>query len=340
MSTSKVLEEANSIAEKISFFNQNDENPYHLIAKKISEKKIKHVVTIARGTSDCVALYASYLFAKTIGLTTYSLPPSIITLENSYFDFSNTLVIVISQSGLSEDLIKCELASREMGGETIILSNNLNSPMVNSANYFFNINAGKEVSIAATKTFILSLLNIVKLVAIIKNDKEILNNILKLPEHLNKELNNPWKADLIDKNISNGFIISRGLGYALSTEISLKFKELCQEQIEPFSSAEVMHGPKSLIQNSFKLFTLSLNDLSGISVADDIKKLKKITNKVYEIKSSLKNNSNFAFESMNFSELDSIVIMSKFYPWIIRYSKLKGLDPDNPRYLTKVTRTL
>ena len=58
-----------------------------------------------------------------------------------------------------------------------------------------------------------------------------------------------------DKNISKGFIISRGLGYALSTEISLKFKELCQEQIESFSSAEVMHGPKSLIQNSFKLFT-------------------------------------------------------------------------------------
>ena len=98
------------------------------------------------------------------------------------------------------------------------------------------------------------------MVAIIKNDKEILNNILKLPEHLNKELNNPWEAELIDKNISTGFIISRGLGYALSTEISLKFKELCQEQIEPFSSAEVMHGPKSLIQNSFKLFTISLTE--------------------------------------------------------------------------------
>ena len=335
-----VLEEAISIAEKIAIFNQSDENPYHLIAKKISEKKINHIVTIARGSSDCAALYASYLFAKTLGLTTYSLPPSIITLENSNFDFSNTLIIVISQSGLSEDLIQCEKTSREMGGETIILSNNLNSPMINSANYFFNINAGKEVSIAATKTFILSLLNIVKLVAIIKNDKEILNNILKLPEHLNKELNNSWESKLIDKNISNGFIISRGLGYALSTEISLKFKELCQEQIEPFSSAEVMHGPKSLIQNSFKLFTLSLNDPSGRSVMVDTEKLMEITNKVYEIKSNSKNNSNFTFQTLNSPELDSIIIMSKFYPWIIKYSKLKGLNPDNPRYLTKVTSTL
>ena len=192
---------------------------------------------------------------------------------------------------------------------------------------------------AATKSFILSLLNIIKLVAIIKNDKEILNNILELPEHLSEELNNPWDAELIDKNISTGFIISRGLGYALSTEISLKFKELCQEQIEPFSSAEVMHGPRSLIQNSFKLFTLSLNDSSGESVKKDTDILKKITNKVYEIESKSKNKSNLSFKTLNSPELDSIIIMSKFYPWIIKYSMLKNLDPDKPRYLTKITNT-
>ena len=339
MSTNKVLEEAKSIPEKIYIFNQSDENPYDQISKKILDKSIKHIVTIARGTSDCAALYTSYLIAKVLGLTTYSLPPSIITLENSNFDFSNTLVLVISQSGLSEDLIQCEKASRIMGAETLILTNNLKSPMIKNANYFFNINAGKEVSVAATKSFILSLLNIIKLVAIIKNNKEVLNNILQLPEHLNKELNNPWDAELIDKNISTGFIISRGLGYALSTEISLKFKELCQEQIEPFSSAEVMHGPKSLIQNSFKLFTLSLNDSSGESVKKDTDILKKITNKVYEIESKSKTKSNLSFITLNSPELDSIIIMSKFYPWIIKYSTFKNLDPDKPRYLTKVTNT-
>ena len=339
MSTSKVLEEANSIAEKIAIFNQEDENPYQQIKKKISEKNIKHIVTVARGTSDCAALYASYLFAKTLGLTTYSLPPSIITLENSLFDFSNTLVVVISQSGLSEDLIKCEQASRKMGAETLILTNNLNSPMINHTNYFFNINAGKEESVAATKTFVLSLLNIVKLVAIVNNDNEMLNNVLQLPEHINTELSEAWDPELIDNNISSGFIISRGLGYALSTEISLKFKELCQEQIEPFSSAEVMHGPRSLIENSFKLFTLSLNDSSGAGVLGDTEKLRKITNKVYSIKSQSDQKLDLGYTSLNYPELDSIIIMSKFYPWIIKYSMYKGLDPDTPRYLTKVTQT-
>ena len=337
MSSCKVLEEACSIAERIAIFNQKDDNPYHLIAKKISDKKIKHIVTVARGTSDCVALYASYLFAKTLGLTTYSLPPSIITLENSHFDFSNTLVLVISQSGLSKDLIMCEQASRKMGAETMILTNNVNSPIVNNANYFFHINAGEEESVAATKTFALSLLNIIKLIAVVSDNKKIIDNIFQLPDHISKESKDLWDPELIDKNVSNGFIISRGLGYALSTEISIKFKELCQEQIEPFSSAEVMHGPKSLIENSFKLFTLSLNDSSGSSVLKDAKKLMKITNKVYLITSQ--SNTNLSYSSMNHPELDSIIIMSKFYPWIIKYSIYKGLNPDNPRYLTKVTQT-
>ena len=340
MITSNVLEEANSVAEKIAIFNQEDKNPYQEIAKKILNKEIKHIVTLARGTSDCVALFCSYLFAKSLGLTTFSLPPSLITLENSCFDFSNTLIIVISQSGESEDLILCEKAARKMGAQTIIMTNNNNSPIINNANYYFYINAGIEKSIAATKTFILSLLNIVKLVAIIKNNQEVLNNILKLPEHLKKELKDPWNPELIDKNISNGFIISRGLGHALSNEISLKFKELCQEQIEPFSSAEVMHGPKSLIQNSFKLLTVSLDDPSGKSVLNDSKKLIKITNKVYSIGSNSNNIANLTYNSLNSSELDSILIMSKFYPWVIKYSELKGLDPNNPRYLTKVTHTL
>ena len=337
MSSSKVLEEACSIAERIAIFNQKDDNPYHLIAKNISDKKIKHIVTVARGTSDCVALYASYLFAKTLGLTTYSLPPSIITLENSHFDFSNTLVLVISQSGLSKDLIICEQASRKMGAETMILTNNVNSPIVNNANYFFHINAGEEESVAATKTFALSLLNIIKLIAVVSDNKKIIDNIFQLPDHISKESKDLWDPELIDKNVSNGFIISRGLGYALSTEISIKFKELCQEQIEPFSSAEVMHGPKSLIENSFKLFTLSLNDSSGSSVLKDTKKLMKITNKVYSI--TYQSNTSLNYSSMNNPELDSIIIMSKFYPWIIKYSIYKGLNPDNPRYLTKVTQT-
>ena len=336
---SKILEEASSISEKIEIFNQDDQNPYNDVRKIILDKKIKLIVTVARGTSDCAALYASYLFAKYLGLPTYSLPPSQITLEKTQFDFSSTLVLIISQSGLSEDLIECEKASRTMGALTLVLTNNNRSPMIGTANYFFNMYAGKEESVAATKSFVLTLLNLIKLVSIISDKHQILSKINDLPSIINRENQYNWEANIVDSRLSNGFIISRGLGYALSTEISLKFKELCQEQIEPFSSAEVMHGPKSLIENKFKLFVLILNDKSGNIVLRNINKLKKMTDRVYEILPTSYGNSTFMYQSLNSAELDSIILMTKFYPWIIKYSKLKGLDPDSPRYLTKVTRT-
>ena len=338
MNSSTVLAEALSIPEKINHFIINDKNNYADVSKLINEKKIQYIVTVARGTSDCAALYASYMFAKYLGLPTYSMPPSIITLENSKFDFSKALVIIISQSGLSADLVECENKSKEMGATTILISNNQKSPMVNTCNFFYYINAGEEKSVAATKTFVLSLLIIQKIIFNTLN-KNINNHIKNISEELIKDSNNQWDTKIIDKSVDVGFIIGRGVGYAIANEISLKFKELCQEMIEPFSSAEVMHGPKSLIQNSFKVFTMSLKDNSGKIVQKDSQEITQLTNLHYAISFEDKNNKNLFYNSYKFIELDPIIILSKFYPWIVKYSIEKGLDPDKPRYLTKVTKT-
>ena len=263
---SLVLKEALSIPSCVNNFVKNDLNDYDEIAELIKKKKFKFIVTIARGTSDCAALFGSYIFAKYLGLPTYSMPPSIITLEKSKFDFSAALVIVISQSGVSKDLIECEESVRKMGGKTLIISNNTNSPMINHSHFFLNLNADKEKSVAATKTFVMTLLVLLKLTFYSASKKKITSLIDQLSEHLIQDSKNQWNVESVDSSISTGFILSRGVGFALSNEISLKFKELCQEQIEPFSSAEVMHGPRSLIQNSFKLFILTMNDYSGRSV--------------------------------------------------------------------------
>ena len=339
MLNSLVLNESLSIPFIIDKFCSIDNNPYGDIAELINKKKIKYIVTIARGTSDCAALYSSYLFAKHLGLPTYSMPPSIITLEKSQFNFSEALVIVISQSGKSSDLVECEKKSRLMGAKTIIITNNDNSLIVNQANYFFNMFAGEEKSIAATKTFTQTLLVLIKLIFICLGKNNISEDIKKLSEIMIKDSDNQWNENTIDSTINNGFILGRGVGFALSNEISLKFKELCQEMIEPFSSAEVMHGPKSLIQNSFKLFILGMSDKSGLTVQQDISELINYTNLVYQMTSDNKLKSKFYYSSNKILELDSVILMSKFYPWIIRYTLKKGLNPDEPRYLTKVTQT-
>ena len=338
MDSSILLNEALSIPEKINHFIINDKNNYADVSKLINEKKIQYIVTVARGTSDCAALYASYMFAKYLGLPTYSMPPSIITLENSQFDFSKALVIIISQSGLSTDLVECENKSKQMGATTILISNNQKSPMVSTSNFFYYINAGEEKSVAATKTFVLSLLIIQKIIFNTLN-KDINNHIKKISEKLIKDSNNQWNPKILNKSVDVGFIIGRGVGYAIANEISLKFKELCQEMIEPFSSAEVMHGPKSLIQDSFKVFTMSLKDNSGKIVNQDSEEITKLTNLHYSISFEDKDNKNLFYNSYEFIELDPIIILSKFYPWIVKYSIEKGLDPDKPRYLTKVTKT-
>ena len=339
MVNSLVLDEALSIPTVIDQFTNIDDNPYDSIAQLINQKKIKYVVTIARGTSDCAALYSSYIFAKHLGLPTYSMPPSIITLEQAKFDFSEALVIVISQSGKSTDLVECERKSRLMGAKTVIITNNEDSPIINEANYFLNMFAGEEKSVAATKTFTQTLLVLIKLIFICLGKKNINDDIKKLCEIIVNDSSNEWKTNIIDKYINTGFIIGRGVGFALSNEISLKFKELCQEMIEPFSSAEVMHGPKSLIENSFKLFLLGMNDKSGLTVNKDVNELKNYTNLVYEMSSNENVKSDFFYPSNKILELDSVILMSKFYPWIIRYTINKGLNPDEPRYLTKVTQT-
>tara|TARA_B100001057_G_scaffold86589_1_gene82543 strand:+ start:2983 stop:4020 length:1038 start_codon:yes stop_codon:yes gene_type:complete len=339
MSNSLVLSEALSIPERINFFASNDKNNYKEIAKLISDKKIDYIVTVARGTSDCAALYASYMFAKYLGLPTYSMPPSIITIEKSKFEFSRALVIIISQSGMSEDLIECENMSKKMGATTLLISNNDNSPIGNNANFFYNINAGSEISVAATKSFVLTLMIILKMIFITLGQNNINKHIELVGEKLINESHNQWDPNIINQSINVGYIISRGVGFAISNEISLKFKELCQEMIEPFSSAEVMHGPKSLIENSFKLFTMSLRDKSGSIVKNDSNELINLTNYHYDISFSQNNIIALPYDSYEFYEMDPIIVLTKFYPWIVRYSILKGLDPDNPRYLTKVTKT-
>ena len=110
--------------------------------------------------------------------------------------------------------------------------------------------------------------------------------------------------------------------------------------IEPFSSAEVMHGPKTLIDQSLKIVTLSLSDASGIAVNNEIEELKRYSQNIYCINSSNDKNTDFRFLSIKIPEIDSILLMSKFYPMIIKYDFNIGIDADFPRYLSKIIRTI
>ena len=333
-----VFQEALSIPERINNFINNDKNNYKAVSKLLCSKKITNVITIARGTSDNVALFSSYLITKHFGLPVSSLPPSLITLEKSKINLSNSIVIIISQSAKSKDLIECGKQVKKMGAVSILISNNSQSPIIKYCDHFLYLNAGVELGIAATKTFVLSLIVIIKIIYENK-DNEIDKKITLLSQRLLKDESADWSISKINKKINTGFIISRGIGLPLAYEISLKFKELTQEFMMPYSSAEVFHGPRSLIDNKTKIFSITMRDKSSGSIKNDLNKIKKLTPNNYEFSTKFNHKNNFYSGASPTSYLDPIIIMSKFYPWIIEYAFSKGLDPDKPRYLKKETDT-
>ncbi len=338
LSKSIVFQESLSIPERIKNFINNDRNNYQAVSRLLRSKKITNVITIARGTSDNVALFSSYLITKHFGLPVSSLPPSLITLEKSKINLSNSIVIIISQSAKSKDLIECGKQVKKMGAISILISNNSQSPIIQHCDHFLYLNAGVELGIAATKTFVLSLIVIIKI--IYKNiDDKIDKKINLLSQRLIQDESNNWTISKINRKINTGLIISRGIGLPLAYEISLKFKELTQEFMMPYSSAEVFHGPRSLIDEKTKIFSLTMRDRSSGSTKDDLKKIKRLTPNNYEFSTKFNYKNNFYSSLSPVSYLDPIAIMSKFYPWIIKYAFLKGLDPDKPRYLKKVTDT-
>jgi glucosamine--fructose-6-phosphate aminotransferase (isomerizing) len=338
LSKSIVFQESLSIPERIKNFINNDRNNYQAVSRLLRSKKITNVITIARGTSDNVALFSSYLITKHFGLPVSSLPPSLITLEKSNINLSNSIVIIISQSAKSKDLIECGKQVKKMGAISILISNNAQSPIIQHCDHFLYLNAGVELGIAATKTFVLSLIVIIKI--IYKNiDDKIDKKMNLLSQRLIQDESNNWTISKINRKINTGLIISRGIGLPLAYEISLKFKELTQEFMMPYSSAEVFHGPRSLIDEKTKIFSLTMRDRSSGSIKDDLKKIKRLTPNNYEFSTKFNYKNNFYSSLSPVSYLDPIAIMSKFYPWIIKYAFLKGLDPDKPRYLKKVTDT-
>ena len=338
LNKSIVFQESLSIPEKIKNFIDNDKNNYQAVSKLLSSKKITNVITIARGSSDNVALFSSYLIAKNFGLPVSSLPPSLITIEKSKIDLSSSIVLIISQSAKSKDLIECGKQVKKMGAIIILISNNNKSPIIKYCNHFLFLNAGVELGIAATKTFVLSLIIIIKIIYKSRDD-QIDKKIKLLAQRLISDETASWSISKINRKINTGFIISRGIGLPLAHEISLKFKELTQEFMIPQSSAEIFHGPRSLIDKKTKIFYLTMRDKSSGSVKNDLNRILKLTQNKYEFSTKFYHKYNFYSSISPESYLDPVLIMSKFYPWIIKYAFRKGLDPDKPRYLQKVTDT-
>ncbi len=338
--TSKMLKEACSSAEFVAKQLAQDSERYVALGKHLRDNPPTSVLTIARGSSDHAANYAAYLIMSRLGRIVASLPMSLVTLNKSPLHAQNALAIAISQSGQSPDVVEPIRYFREGGATTVALVNVADSPLGQSAEWTMPLHAGPELSVAATKSFITSLVAGARLAGHWQNDAEFLSAIEQLPEALDAATRLDWSNAIeVLAPASRIMVVGRGISFPVALESALKFKETSVIQAEAFSGAEIKHGPMALIDDGYPLLifaTRGPTQAGLISLAEEMRG--RGANVLLAAPADVSER-NLTLPTTATPDLDPIAAIQAFYVMAANLSIARGLDPDKPRHLSKVTKT-
>jgi glucosamine--fructose-6-phosphate aminotransferase (isomerizing) len=323
-------------------YKQVQENKLLLqnISKELHAIDPYSIVSIARGSSDHAAQYLNYLAMAKLGKLPTSLSMSILTLYKTELDISKSVGIAISQSGQSPDVVNPLKYFTEHGPGSIALVNDTSSPLAKSAKWTVPLHAGAEKSVAATKSFIASLSASAHLVGSWKKDQVLLDGLNHLPEDLKMAQGCDWTSAISTlKNAKRIMVVGRGFGLSLALEAALKFKETCSIQAEAFSAAEIKHGPQALIEDGYPLIVFANRGPALQSMLDLAKDMRARGAKVILAAPSFVKEKDLVIHSAHCEDLDILSAAQSFYLMIEELSRTLGLNPDEPRHLSKVTKT-
>lgn len=224
------------------------------IAEEVRAREVEYVLIAARGTSDNAATFAKYLFGAMNRLPVALAAPSLYTVYGSPPRLRNALVLAISQSGMSPDIVSVVKDARRQGMFTIALTNTPGSALARAAERTILCRAGEERSVAATKTYTAQLTALAMLSVALSEDEERLRSLREVPKAVAEALAlNGEVSRHVGRyrDMDRCVVISRGYNYATAFEIALKVKELSCVVAEPYSSADFVHGPIALLQPGF-----------------------------------------------------------------------------------------
>ena len=225
--------------------------PVRSVARTLHTEGLRFVMLAARGTSDNAALHAKCLFEVRLGVPTALASPSAFTLYESNMHLEDVLVIGISQSGESKDVLKTIRRARELGAATLSVTNNGDSPLARAAEAHFWLRAGKEESVAATKTYTAELLLLYLLVAALDGTGEPEPPVKQLPQRTRRMLETGWGGTSRYRYAEYMTVVSRGYNFATAKEAALKLMETTYVVAEAFSEADLRHGPMAMIGQDF-----------------------------------------------------------------------------------------
>jgi glucosamine--fructose-6-phosphate aminotransferase (isomerizing) len=310
------------------------------IGALLREMNPRAVVTCARGSSDHAATFAKYLIETHVKLLTSSAAPSMSSLYDARPDMRGVVFLAISQSGRSPDLLASTENAKRNGARVIALCNSPDAPLLELADHTISLHAGPETSVAATKSYIASLSAIVHLVASWTADQTLINSLMRAPEQLERAWNLNWSAALpVLRRASNLFVLGRGYGLGIAQEAALKFKETCGLHAEAFSAAEVKHGPMALVGSSFPVLMFSQNDESRAGIeklaADFVTRGADVLIAGTDVMDTIP-----LPTISSHVVIEPLLMVQSFYRMIAALAPARGLDPDHPPHLNKVTETL
>jgi len=299
------------------------------------------MVSVARGSSDHAATYFKYCAELLLGLPVASVGPSVASVYKRPLRLQGSACLAISQSGKSPDIVEMARSARASGALTLALTNHPESDLAQVSDHTLCLYAGVEQSVAATKTFVTSIVSGIWLLAQMKDDADLLAAIHGLPAVLARAAQADWSevsAALANRN--SLFCLGRGPAYAIAGEAALKFKETCQFHAESYSSAEVLHGPVSIVDGGFPVLALAAADAAEdvlVEVAEGIA-AKGAAVFVTSSKATLAH----ALPVVRTAHplTDPIALIVSFYALVEQVAVARGINPDAPRHLRKVTQTV
>ena len=298
------------------------------------------VLTVARGSSDHAAHYMAYLVMARLGRLVTSLPMSLVTLYHAQLQCQGLLAVAFSQSGQSPDLVGPLQWMGAQGARTLAFVNDAASPLARAAQQAVALHAGPELSVAATKSFICQMAAGASLVAAWQPDADFSRALAALPADLQNAWAQDWSAGVAAlRDAERLFVIGRGTGLAVAMEAALKFKEVCGLHAEAYSGAEVQHGPMALVQPGFPMLVLAPRGPAQAGLLELASQMRERGARVLLAAPPGTPGAELPLRPTGHAELDPLSAVQSFYSLVEALARARGLDPDRPRHLNKITRT-
>jgi glucosamine--fructose-6-phosphate aminotransferase (isomerizing) len=302
------------------------------IVAQIQQRAPKYVYMVGRGSSDHAGVFAKYLIEIEVGLPVVAAAPSIASVYNKQLQLTDALVLCISQSGRSPDILAQVAMAKKAGAMVVALVNDTTSPLAEQADYVVPLFVGPEKAVAATKSYLATLSALLQLVSVWSSNAELESAVGALPEALLQAQQLPAQLtpELV-ADVKHGVVLGRGPGYAIAREIALKLKEVCGIHAEAFSSAEFLHGPVTLVKDQFAIIDVSVEDEAFAAHKAQIQE-------VHSRGASLVH--------LNHGQLTShprvlpLLVLQRFYLDVEAVARSRGVNPDAPPGLNKVTKTV